>query len=515
MDRNEQHETIDFVRRLAGAGGGAVGEHQTHISHVCVGRTRAWKLKRPVALPYVDFSSPEKRLEACRREVDLNRRTAPSLYVGCREIRRGPDGALTLEDTGVLVDAVVEMHIFREADLFDHLADDGLLTPALIEDLAHTIAEFHRNAAADLQGGGAARIAAVLDINDISLRRANLVSSREAEAVAAAFRRELARHSALLDRRALAGRVRRCHGDLHLNNICLVEGRPTLFDCLEFNEELATTDTVYDIAFLVMDLWHRGQFALASQAFNRYFDVADDEEGVGLLRFFMAVRAGVRTHVLARQAMSAGEAAGALRAAAHSYLDLALALLAPEMPRLVALGGFSGSGKSTVAAAIAPSVAPAPGARTLNSDRIRKAMFGVAPSERLPAAGYAPEVSIRVYDDLGRRAAGCLAAGLSVVADAVFDRSADRGALEAIAMAGRASFAGYWLSTDQSVLEARVAGRTSGPSDATVDILRAQATRDTGPMSWRPVDAGRPARDVAADILRSLTAPGPHSSAAA
>lgn len=517
MNRNGQQETIAFIRRLAAGNGPveAVKEHSTHISHVFVGAERAWKLKRPVALPYVDFTTPEKRLEACRREVDLNRRTAPSLYLGSREIRRGADGAPTLEDGGELIDAVVEMHVFREADLFDHLADTGHLTGALVEQLAQTVADFHASAAPDMQGGGAARIAAVLDINDISLRRTGLVSSIEAESVASAFRRELSRHSALLDRRALTGRIRRCHGDLHLNNICLIDGRATLFDCLEFNEELATTDTVYDLAFLVMDLWHRGQSSHANQLFNRYFDVADDEEGVALLRFFMAVRAGVRAHVLARQATSPGPDAERHRSEARAYLDLGRALLAPETARLIALGGLSGSGKSTVAAAIAPAVAPAPGARALNSDRLRKAMCGVPPDERLPASAYTPDMSKRVYDELDGRATRCLSSGMSVVVDAVFERAPDRATVESVAMGAGTPFAGYWLATDPRTLEARIAGRSGGPSDATVDVLHAQVAHDPGALSWRPVDAGQPADRVAAEILRSLLAPGPSSSAAA
>src|SRR6185295_5771071 len=195
----------------------------------------------------------------------------------------------------------------------------------------------------------------------------------------------LRKHAALLDRRCASGRVRRCHGDLHLGNICLIDGHPTLFDCIEFSDQIACIDVLYDVAFVLMDLRHRGLSRQGGLTFNRYTDLSGDEDGVPALPFFMSLRAAVRAHVTATAADGARTAD--LRrqrlAEAKSYFDLALELLRPKPPRLVAIGGLSGTGKSTVAAAIAGDLGTGAGARVLRSDVLRKRLFGKAPEQRL------------------------------------------------------------------------------------------------------------------------------------
>src|SRR5829696_8173972 len=350
---------------------------------------RVLKLKRAVCLPYLDFSTAERRLAACQAELRLNRRTAPNLYLGVRRITRETDGRLALDGAGCLVDAVVEMRRFAQEALFDNMARRGALTPALMTDLARRIASFHRDAVVSFDQGGAAGIAAVLKINDQALRATSLVSAEAAEAFAEAFRRSFERHSDLLEVRRKAGKVRRCHGDLILRNICLLDGAPTLFDCIEFDDALATIDVLYDVAFLLMDLWHQDQRDLANLAFNRYLDECEETDGVGLVPFFMAIRAAVRAHVTATQAADASSTAAApLLAEAQAYFDLALSLLRGASPKLLAIGGLSGSGKSTVAALVAPHLGAAPGARILNSDRIRKRLHGVSAETRLPESAY-------------------------------------------------------------------------------------------------------------------------------
>ena len=274
----------------------------THASLVFLAGDRAFKLKRAVRYPYLDFSTPERRLDACRTELELNRRTAPSLYLGVRTITREADGRLAFDGRGPLVDAVVEMRRFGQEHLFDAMAQKGALTPLLLTELARRIAAFHKSAAVSFEHGGAAGIAAVLDINDRALRGTTLVGTEVAKAFADSFRQALAAHSERLEARRKAGKVRRCHGDLILRNICLVDGEPTLFDCLEFDEALATIDVLYDLAFLLMDLWHRDQRRLANIVFNRYLDECDETDGLPLVPFFMAIRAAVRAHVTAAQA---------------------------------------------------------------------------------------------------------------------------------------------------------------------------------------------------------------------
>jgi hypothetical protein len=490
MSLADQSETIAFLTRLLEGQAGPdrkVEIIRTHISIILLGGERALKLKRAVQLSYVDLATPQIRFALCRKEVELNRRTAPALYLGAHKITRGSDGRLEVDGDGTLIDAFVEMRRFESSALFDDMAKRGALTAETMSDLARNIAVFHRDATVDRTVSGAAAIERVLDINEQELRQGALGAGEGLAAVLAEFRKNFAGRASLLDARAGAGKVRRCHGDLYLRNICLIDGRPTMFDCLEFDEALATIDVLYDLAFLLMDLWHRGFAAFANLVANRYFDATGDVEGMGLLPFFMAIRAAVRAHVTARQ--------GDLPEA-RAYLDLARHLLQAWAPSLVAIGGWSGSGKSTVAAALAPEIGAPPGARVLNSDRLRKAMHNVAPEAKLPPSAYRPEVSIEVYRAMRDEAAVVLSAH-SVVADAVFDREDERDAIAAVAAEARVPFVGLWLGVAQMTGEQRIRQRKGGPSDATVDVLRQQMNQPLGTMTWQTVDAGK---NVAATV---------------
>jgi predicted kinase len=296
--------------------------------------------------------------------------------------------------------------------------------------------------------------------------------------------------------------VRRCHGDLHLRNICLLGGEPRLFDCIEFNDRIATIDVLYDLAFLLMDLWHRGFPELANLVANRYLDEADDEDGFVLLPFFMAVRAAVRAHVTATQAEEGGDPSGRLASEARAYFRLASKLLEKHPARLIAVGGLSGSGKTTVAEALAAHVGAPPGARIVESDRIRKAMHGVPVETRLPEKAYRPEISERVYREMAWRAVLILSSGSPVVADAVFDREADRERIEQAAKERALPFLGIWLDAAPDVLWQRVRGRKGGPSDATIDILSRQLQRNPGAIAWRRLDAARTPKETVEAILK-------------
>ena len=497
----DQTQVVAFLADPASHGqGGPVETVTTHISTIFLVGDRALKMKRAVSLPYADFSTPALRLAACVKEVELNAPTAPGLYLGVRRIMRRADGTFAFGGEGELADAVVEMERFDQSALFDAMAQAGTLTPALMTETARMIARFHRAAPVAHGRSGSAVMRAVLDINRAAFATGRLFARDEVERLDAALRAALARHADALDRREAAGKVRRCHGDLHLHNICLLDGEPRLFDCLEFNEELATVDVLYDFAFLLMDLWHRDLADLANLAMNRYLDEADDEDGFSLLPFFMAVRAAVRAHVAATQA---GE--GGPTAEARAYFDLAGTLLRGHAARLVAIGGLSGSGKTTVAEALAAHVGAPPGARVVESDRIRKAMHGVTAETRLPEAAYSPAMSQQVYGEMERRAAALLAQGGSVVCNAVFDRQDDRARIRQAADDGAAPFLGLWLEAAPDLLRRRVAARAGGPSDATVDILARQLQRDPGAIDWHRLDAGRDTGRIVDDIL-ALTA---------
>ena len=493
MDIHDQKAVIAFLRDPESYGRpGPVDIIETHISLVFLIDGLAFKLKRAVKLPYADFSTPDLRLAFCRREVELNARTAPELYLGIRRITREANGQLAFDGAGQTIDAVVEMRRFSQDCLFDRMASEDRLTSALMEQIARMVTAFHASAPAAQDGSGSANMSGVLDINERGFATSHLFPAEDVTTLNAAFRAALSGHAAALDARAEMGMIRLCHGDLHLRNIYLSEAGPQLFDCIDFNDQIATVDILYDLAFLLMDLWHRGFRHFANTVMNNYLDVAGDDRGYTLLAFFMAVRAAVRAHVTATQIEENGDPDGTLTRGARAYFDLASALLAQTTRALVVVGGLSGSGKSTLAEALAPALGLPPGARILESDRIRKAMYAVEPAERLPTEAYSPEVSRKVYDTLYAKAGVIIEAGGTVIVNAVFDHEEQKVEIEAVAKTVGIPFIGLWLEADIETLMARVRNRAKGASDATTNVLEHQLAHDAGRITWHRIDASQP-----------------------
>jgi len=310
--------------------------------------------------------------------------------------------------------------------------------------------------------------------------------------------RELDRRAALLEQRRTSGLVRQCHGDLHLRNIVLLEGRPTLFDGVEFNDEISCTDVLYDLAFLLMDLWRRRLRRHANVVWNRYLAKTGDLDGVPLLPLFLSCRAAVRAKTTATAAHLQNDVPrrSELHGVAREYLAMAEQLLHPPGPCLIAVGGLSGSGKSTLALGLAPLVGAVPGAIVFRSDEIRKRLCGVPPLEPLGPEGYSPQVSERVYATLAERAAAIVRAGHAAVVDAVYARASDRQVIEQVAADASVPFIGLWLDAPEPVMIARTERRRNDPSDADADVIRVQSARGAGDIGWHRVDASLPAPSV-------------------
>lgn len=471
-----QAATAAFLSALAGG----TAPLETHISLVFLGPDTVWKLKKAVRLSFLDFTGLATRHRLIARELEINAPAAPGLYRDIAPVVRRADGTLTLGGEGEVIDWVLRMARVPAEDFLRPIAARGALTPALLDAIADAVAAYH----ARLPPAGIDPVAAmerVITGNRTAAHDAGLDPATVARWTEGALAL-LAARADWLAGRGRAGFVRRAHGDLHLGNLCLWQGRPVLFDALEFDEALATIDLGYDLAFLLMDLDFAIGRPAANRAMNRYIARTGD---VGLLHgmaLFLSVRAMVRAHV---------ETARGDAATGAAYLRYAMACLAPAPPLAVAVGGLPGTGKSTLARALAPALGAAPGAVILRSDEIRKRQHGRAPEERLPPEAYTPAASAAVFERLAGDMAEALAAGQSAIADATFLDPAHRALAEAAAARAGLRLRGLWLTAPMPVLEARVAARASAAeadaSDATLAVLR--AARDPGAGDWTAVDA--------------------------
>jgi len=494
----DQSEVIALLSDPAvlGDGGGAVERIETHMSVVFVGRRRALKLKRAVKYPYVDFSTPERRHGACAEEVRINRRTAPDLYRGVAAVTRDGNGRLALAGDGEVVDWVVDMARFDQATLFDRKAARGELDRRAAEALAEAVARFHLAAESRADFGGREWVGRTLDLNEASYARfaGGVLAAEAVERLNRGERERFERLGGPLEARRDAGLLKLCHGDLHLRNIFMGENGPVIFDAIEFNDTFSVIDVFYDLAFLLMDLDRFDMRRLGSFVLNHYLDVTWDTGGLALLPLFLSMRASVRAFVAATvvAGTSDPELAERQRAEARDYHRMALDYLDVPAPRLIAVGGLSGSGKSRMARELAPAVGSRPGARVIRSDVLRKRLAGVDPLTHLGPAGYTPEMTERTYQALYAEVAAALATGHDVVADAVFARPEQRRAVEAIAREAGVPFQGIWMEAPPEVMEHRVTKRRRNASDADAAVVRKQLHYDLGDIAWRRIDSAGP-----------------------
>jgi len=502
----EEREICAFLSDPATYGGGdqRVDVVETHIARVFLVGEDAYKLRKRVHLRFVNFSTLHARHAAAVREMEINRPHAPNIYLGLVPIMRH-EGRLQLGGRGEVVEWAVHMRRFPQEAVLSHREEQGPLAEDLAKALADMIARYHQDSPIAEGCDGARIIAPVVDQLSSALAFGH---ADVAERLVAA----LVRAAPLLTERGNAGCVRRCHGDLHLGNIVLIDDVPVPFDALEFSEALATIDVLYDLAFLLMDLDARGDRQAANAVLNAYVafePIGGEIEGLACLPLFLACRAGVRAVVaMARTEQLAAEEQAELRTTIRRNAALAGAYLAPPPPILIAIGGLSGTGKSTLAALLAALIGPAPGALLVRSDVERKRLFGVPETQRLERQHYRIGTAQRVYSIVEDKARRGLAAGQAIIVDAVFAKQDERAAVEAIAREAGCEFVGLWLTAPATTLIARVEHRRGDASDADRRVVREQLAYDLGAIGWQQVDASGTPEHSLAEARRALAAEG-------
>jgi aminoglycoside phosphotransferase family enzyme/predicted kinase len=455
----------------------------THISTILLAGDFAYKIKKPVDLGFLDFSSLEKRHRYCLEELRLNRRTAPSLYLDVVPIVAGSGGTRIGGADGDPVDYAVRMRRFDPHSTLDHLAEHGQLTGDLIDRLALIVAQLHAEAAVAPPAFGAPDTAQRIADATIQAARGQVQSASDRariDALADWTSAEFHARTTQMAARTAAGFTRECHGDLHLANVVLLDGEPVPFDGIEFSDELRFIDVICDIAFTFMDLMDRGMPHLAWRFVGRYLEQSGDYEGLSVLRYYAVYRALVRAEV-ALIRLRQPELRRQVRVREHASFEQYLAL-AEELSRtgtraLVVMTGLSGSGKSTVALELAERL----GGVRVRSDVERKRLFGFAPNDRTQHAIYSAEATVQTYDRMAQAARAALTAGVPAVIDGAFLKRAERDRFRALAGEQDARFMLVACEAPADTLRTRVAARQRAGSDASeadLDVLERQ-------MQWQ------------------------------
>jgi len=442
---------------------------ETHISTVLLAGDFAYKIKKPVDLGFVDFTTLEKRRQCCEGEVRLNRRTAPQLYLGVVPITGSIDCPV-VDGEGAAIEYAVKMRRFASDATLDALLREGVLPPDQIDALAALVAVFHGSVpvAGLASGYGAPEViweAALDNFRQMRIRVDYPATVEKLARLRAWTEAEFQRLVPTFERRRQHGFVRECHGDLHLGNVALIDGSPVPFDCIEFSDSLRWIDVINEAAFTMMDLLAHGERELAFRFLNRYLEERGDYEGVALLRFYLVYRALVRAKIASIQRQSAS---------LEGYLRLAETLVESARSGLVITCGLSGSGKTTVARTLAGSL----GAVHIRSDVERKRLHGIAAQTRSTTAvdsGIYDAVSTAAtYERMAEIVRVLLSCGFPIIVDATFLHRSQRNAFRDLARREGVRFVIVRCEAPLDVLRARLINRVDDASDATLAVLDRQ-----------------------------------------
>jgi uncharacterized protein len=459
---------------------------QTHISYVFLTGEYAYKVKKPINFGFLDFTSLEKRRYFCHEELRLNRRLSPDLYLAVLPIVEKAGqyqfGVVDLVQTAA--EYALQMQQFPQEMLLSHLFQDGKLTPKIVQQLAIQVAEFHASAITNPDVTAYGSVASVQQVNTnnhaISTPFVGTAQTQQQLDETRAFTTQFfEQHADWFVQRQINGKIRECHGDLHLNNVCFYQDQIQIFDCIEFNEEFRNIDVIYDVAFMVMDLEFRGRLDLANLFLNTYLEQTGDYIGAALLPLYLSMRAYIRGNVnslaLNDPAISALDKAEFLQRA-QAYYHQAWDYSRGSKGRLILMSGLSGSGKSTVARQLAQTL----NAIHVRSDAVRKHLAEIPLHQRGDRGGtfgsgiYTPEMTQKTYDALLELGVLLVQQGWPVILDAKYDRQSLRQPILEAAIAAQIPIKIVQCTAPIEVLRDRLNRRTHDIADATADLLESQ-----------------------------------------
>ena len=486
---------------------------QTHFAKVYLAGDIALKIKLPVKYSYINLSDSSNRYECLKNEFRINSETLPEIYLGIAGFILTDTGLVTLlaeeeitDPSGVLEWCLV-MKRFDENDVLDKIASRQGLSENMVVDLGDSIARYHHDSEKLSVTDGADRIAEVISELELEFQRLERVLPiTESRAFISRGRKVFSLMAELLTSRGKQGFIRKCHGDLHLRNIVMFRGQPVPFDALEFDERLRTIDTLYDLSFLLMDFDHQLSQSQENLVFNRYLLSSDrsNYSAVKLVPLFMFCRSGIRAVALLKTILETGTEKAIKVQEARHYLYHGLRYLAYQKPAVICIGGFSGSGKSTIAKMLVNEVCQSPGAILIRSDSERKHMFGVDETDDLSADHYTKKYSNMVYQRLLDKVKLVCRAGYPAVVDATFLTEMNRQRIQELVQEHRVAFYGFWLMAPVSVMMDRIIERGVDASNATVSVLKMQLNLDKGRIEWTPIDTSAPVQAVSSKIISRI-----------
>ena len=487
----EHAELVSALSRAESYGSGVtqIEVVQTHVSSVFLTGDRVYKLKKPVNFGFLDFSTVELRERYCRREVELNRRLAPTMYLGVEPVVRRPDGVRVGGD-GDILDWVVVMRQLDQELLGPRMLTRGELQPDMLDAVVDQLVPFYREART---GEGVDRFGEVEAIrfntdenfNQTEEYVGKLLSRERFDHIRQWTDSFYAEHGPLFQRRIDEGRIRDSHGDLHLGNIFFTRP-PTIFDCIEFNERFRCGDVAVDLAFLAMDLDFHGRPELASRVVDRYVELSGDVELLDVLDFYKAYRAYVRGKISCFTQSDPHLDADVRRHhrnLARRYFGLAYRYTGgPARPAIVVLYGLMGSGKTSLGRFLRERL----GWHLLSTDAVRKELAGVGADTRVwvpyNEGLYSPDMNTRTYAEVCRRAENLLAAGFPVVVDGAFKSGGDRDPVIALAhrTGSRLVFVEAWCGPEEQRRRLEKRQQHDTRSDGRVELMDRQR-RDFAP----------------------------------